>query len=208
MTTWIDVAKVIAPLAPTVGGILGGLIPFPGGALIGQSLGGIIARQFGVPATPEAVANAVAGSPNELAIAKLNAANEAAKIEIEGYARVEEAYARTLQTGIEQTGLTMRAELGHEHWFFTGWRPCAGWLFDIFAAVFGVQLCIAAAQAAFSGDPVPLKTLTDAWPAFLALLGPLALMVGVLVVGRSAEKVKAIETGTTATPPVKSIVNK
>jgi hypothetical protein len=44
---WKDVAKVVAPFAPTLGGFLGGFIPFPGGAMIGQALGNIIARQFG-----------------------------------------------------------------------------------------------------------------------------------------------------------------
>lgn len=202
---WIDVARIIAPLAPTLGGILGGLIPFPGGGLVGQSIGNIIARQFGVPATPEAVAKAVQGSPNELSIAKLNAANEAAKIEIEGYARVEEAYAKTLQSSLEQAGLTMRAEIQDQRgWYHTHWRPSCGWLFVFFALIYGLQLSFAAALSAFAGNNTPLKILTDAWPAFLALLGPLALMVGVFIIGRTQEKVAGVVTVPSAKPLMKT----
>src|SRR5215204_6323160 len=186
---WKDVGRLIAPLAPSLGGILGGFIPFPGGALIGQSLGNIIARQFGVAATPEAVSDAVRRTDADVAIAKLNSANELAKAEIEGYARIEEAYAKTLTASLEQTGLTMRAEmLSTQHPFYTFWRPCAGWLFDLFALAFGIMLCIATAQAAFGGDTRALDAMVAAWPAFLALMGPLALMVGVYVIGRTTEK--------------------
>lgn len=195
MTTWADVGKVIAPMAPTIGGILGGFVPIPGGAAIGQALGSIIARQFGVPPTPEAVSDAVRRTEADVTIAKLNAANEQAKAEIEGYARIEEAYARTLTASLEQTGLTMRAELlSPQPWFYTAWRPCAGWLFDLFALAFGIMLCVAAAQSAFLGNSKALDALVAAWPAFLSLLGPLGLMVGVYVIGRSSEKAAAVKS--------------
>ena len=45
--------------APTIGGLLGGLIPFPGGAILGQVAGKVLAEALGVPPTPEAVKNAI-----------------------------------------------------------------------------------------------------------------------------------------------------
>ena len=183
------IGKLIAPLAPAAGSILGGLIPFPGGSLIGQKFGELIAGQFGVPPTPQAISEAMASAGEETARAKINAATEQARIQIDGFVEMEKAYLATVQVSLTQTGETMRAELKRQHWFFTGWRPAAGWIFDLSALVFGVMLAVAAAQAAFMGNPTPLKILSDAWPIFLAYLGTLALMVGVYIVGRSQEKV-------------------
>jgi len=195
---WKDVGRVIAPMAPALGGILGGLIPFPGASLMGSAIGNIIAKQFGVEPTPAAVSEAVLKSQDQVVIAKLNAATEEARIKINGFVEAEKAYYATVGVSLAETGKTMRVELEHQHWFFTGWRPSAGWLFDIFSAAFGVQLVMATLQAV-GGNPLPLRTLVDAWPAYLALLGPLALMVGVYVIGRSTEKAAAISSTTPTT---------
>jgi hypothetical protein len=192
---WKSIAPLVGAVAPFAGKLLGGLIPFPGAALIGEQFGKIIARQFGVAETPAAVSDALANATEETARAKINAALEQARAEIAGFVDIEKAYLHAIEVSLSQTGATMRAEIGHEHWFFNGWRPACGWLFVLFSAVFGFQLCVAAALSAFFGNQAPLKALNDAWPAFLALLGPLALMVGVYVIGRSGEKGRAIETG-------------
>lgn len=200
---WLSLAKVVAPLAPTLGGFLGGLIPLPGAALAGQAIGSVIARQLGVPATPQAVNDALARMTHEEKLAALQAATERARIEVQGFTEAERQYHETMRVAISETGQTMRAELAPEnrHWFFTGWRPAAGWIFDIFASVFGVILTWAAFRA-MTGDAVALKALSDAWPIFAAHLGFLAAMVGVYVIGRSQEKAKIIETAT-PTPAAK-----
>ena len=196
---WLSVAKLIGPLAPTLGGIIGGLIPFPGGSLIGQTIGNVIARQLGVEATPAAVTDALARMTHEEKLAALQAATERARIEVQGFVEAEKQYFETMRTALSETGQTMRAELAPEtrHWFYTGWRPAAGWVFDFYAIVFGAVLTWAALNA-MAGNDVPLKALTDAWPIFAAHLGILAAMVGVYVIGRSQEKSKAIEA---AAPP-------
>ena len=191
---WQDVGKLVAPIAPAMGSILGGFIPIPGGSLVGQALGTLLAKQFGVPPTPAAVSDAIARSEADVARAKIEAAAAQARAEIDGYAQIEQAYFVTVQQSVEQTGQTMRAELAHQSLFHTGWRPCAGWLFDIFAWVYGVMLTVAAYQAAFLDNSGPIKGLADAWPAFLSLMGPLALMVGVYVIGRSTEKKAGVST--------------
>lgn len=192
---WLSVAKVIAPLAPALGGLLGGFIPLPGGALIGQSIGNVIARQLGVEPTPTAVNDALARMTHEEKLAALTAATERARIEVAGFVEAEKQYFETIRVAIGETGQTMRAEILPEnrHWFYTGWRPAAGWIFDFFAIAFGLILTWAAIQA-MTGDPTPLKLLSDAWPIFAAYLGVLAAMVGVYIIGRSQEKSKAIET--------------
>lgn len=188
---WRDVAKVVAPLAPTLGGFLGGFIPFPGGALAGQALGTIIAKQFGVPATPAAVAQALAEHPNEVALAKLQAAMEEAKAQWPAMAEIEKAHARMIAGTVESVNATMRLELEHEHWFFTGWRPAAGWMFVIFAGICGVMLVLACLQAA-AGAPGLLNAIKEVQILAGSLLGALAATVGVYIIGRSQEKTATI----------------
>jgi len=201
---WISVARMIAPLAPALGGVLGGFIPIPGGALAGQALGNVIARSLGVPATPDAVAGAVGATANDVLVAKLNAAAEEARAQWPAFAQAEQAYFEAQAKIAESVNVTMRAESSPDqrHWFYTGWRPAAGWLFVLFAASFGVLLIVAGARAAFMGKPEALKALTDAWPIFAAYFGALAAMVGVYIVGRSSEKAKAIEVAATPIVPL------
>jgi hypothetical protein len=198
---WFGIAKLIAPLAPALGGVLGGFIPVPGGALAGQALGNVIARSLGVPATPEAVAGAVVTMEERVLIAKLNAATEEARAKWPAFAEAEKAYYDAQARVAETVNATIRAELSAEnrHWFYTGWRPAAGWVFDFFAVAFGSILTWASLLAVW-GNAVPLRLLTEAWPLFAAYLGILAAMVGVYVIGRSQEKAKVIETATPAKP--------
>lgn len=192
---WTAVVPVVASLAPMAGSILGGLLPFPGSSIIGQKFGEIIAKQFGLPATatPGQLSDAIATAGEETARAKINAALEQARIEIAGFVDLEKAYLHAVEVGLTQTNETMRAEIQDQRgWYHTLWRPSCGWLFVWFAFIYGMQLCYAAALSAFFGDGVPLKVLTDAWPAFLALMAPLALMVGVFIIGRTQEKVASV----------------
>jgi hypothetical protein len=197
---WSAVVPVVASLAPMAGSILGGLIPFPGAGLIGQKFGEIIAKQFGLPATatPASVNEAIATAGEETARAKINAAVEQARAEIEGFVDIEKAYLHTIEVCVSETGETMRAEIGHESWFFTGWRPAIGWVFVLFALSFGAMLTAGAAAAAFFSNARPLQILSDAWPIFATYFGTLGLMVGVYIPSRSAEKRAAIEN---AAPP-------
>lgn len=205
---WTTVAKLIAPLAPAAGSILGGLIPFPGASIIGQKFGEVIARQFGVPNTPAAVTGAIAGSTNEVVLAKINQAMVVARAEIDGFVEIEKAWAEVAKESVIQVNATMRAELLNQHWFFTGWRPAAGWVFDVYMAAFGALLMWATVRAILV-SPDPLKTLAEAWPIFAAYFGILAAMVGVYVVGRSQEKIsKSVEVPTAAVPAVKPVGKK
>lgn len=199
---WISVAKAVAPLAPILGGLIGGFIPFPGAAMAGQAIGSVIARQLGVPATPQAVNDALARMTHEEKLAALQAATERARIEVQGFVEVEKQYFETIRAAVGETGQTMRAEILPEnrHWFYTGWRPAAGWIFDFYAAVFGGILAWATLRAVFV-DPDALKVLTDAWPIFAAFFGILAAMVGVYVIGRSQEKSARIAEARAEAPP-------
>jgi len=200
---WKDVGQVIAPMAPTIGGLLGGFIPFPGGALAGQALGSIIAKQFGVEPTPEAVKNAIQNNPNEVVLAKLHAATEEAKAQWPAIAEIEIAHTKLQAAALGAVNETMRVELAHQHWFFTGWRPACGWVFVFANIAFGVLLAYATLKAV-NGDDKALVVITNAWPIYTAYFGILAAMVGVYVVGRSNEKA-ALNKAAEVVPPAPTV---
>lgn len=203
---WSAVVPVVASLAPVAGSILGGLIPFPGASIIGQKFGEVIAKQFGLPATATAgqLNQAIATAGEETARAKINAAMEQARAEIQGFVDIEKAYLHTVEVGLAQTGETMRAEIQDQRgWFYTGWRPAIGWIFVLFALSFGVMLAVAAAAAAFFSNARPLEILSNAWPIFLAYFGTLGLMVGVYIPSRSMEKKAVLDNSKPVTVTVK-----
>jgi len=195
---WTDVARAVAPLAPTLGGLIGGFIPFPGAGAAGQVIGTIIAEKFGVEKTPEAVAAAIAGNPNEVVLAKLRETTEQLKAQYsrdEAIARahveVERAEAELIGKSVEQVNATMRARIGHEHWFYSGWRPMAGWILDVHAFLFGALLMVAIALA-IDGNPGPLSIMQETWPLVAAYFTGLAAVVGVYAWGRSRTQTEAI----------------
>lgn len=204
---WTDVGKLIAPLAPTIGGLLGGLIPFPGGGLAGQALGNIIARQFGVEPTPDAVGNAVLSANNEVAIAKLRAATEEAKVQWPAIADMEKARLHYEEIALSQVNVTARAELLVESKFKTWWRPMNGWVLAGENASLGLMLLVGLVEAAMR-SPQLLNTMQNSWPLIATVLGIPAAVVGVTVFSRTQEKVAAMTTGTplaTQKPPVKKV---
>jgi hypothetical protein len=189
----LSILKIIGPLAPVAASIAGGMVAGPAGAAAAGKLTSLIMGQFGLPATATAgqLSDAVATGGEETARAKINAAMEEARAKIEGFVEVEKSANELLAKGLTETNATMRAELGHEHWFFTGWRPFIGWVFGTVALAFGLMLTAATARAAWL-SPDPLKTLADAWPIFATYFGVLGAAVGVLIKGRSDEKAAAI----------------
>jgi hypothetical protein len=98
---WSDIGKLIGPMAPTIGSILGGFIPFPGGAVLGQVAGKMVAEALGVPPTPAAVASAVQTGDPATIQAKLSEAEVRMQSEVENFkaqlADIQDARATTVQ---------------------------------------------------------------------------------------------------------------
>lgn len=82
---WSAVGQLIAQTAPTLGGLLGGMIPFPGGAILGQIAGKVIAENLGVPPTPDAVNAAITTGDPAVVQAKLAQAEAEINAEVEKY---------------------------------------------------------------------------------------------------------------------------
>ena len=191
---WTTVGKAVIPLAPVLGSILGGFIPVPGGSMIGQLAGqaaaSMIAKKLGVPATPDAVAGALASNDKDVLIAKLNAAADELRSTNEAYAKMEVAYAEAQTKQLAEINATMRAEILPEnrHPYFTGWRPACGWVMVYSFLVYGNLLFVAIALAAFWKAVEPLKVIVEAWPAAASYFGALALVNGVNIWTRSKDK--------------------
>lgn len=98
---WSAIGNLVGQAAPTLGSILGGFIPFPGGAVLGQVAGKVVAEALGVPPTPTAVANAIqTGDPATVqaalteAEAKMNAEVEKFKAQM---ADIQDARSTTVK---------------------------------------------------------------------------------------------------------------
>jgi hypothetical protein len=98
---WSSIAPMVAPFAPTIGGLLGGLIPFPGGAILGKMAGGMVAEALGVPPTPEAVKEAIETRDPVVVHGQLSDADAKMQAEIEKHkadlADVQDARATSLE---------------------------------------------------------------------------------------------------------------
>lgn len=72
---WKDLlGPLVASGAPTLGKIIGSALPIPGGALIGEAAGALLAKHLGVEAKPAAVNAQLEALPPEVALAKIKAA--------------------------------------------------------------------------------------------------------------------------------------
>lgn len=107
---WKTVAQLVAPFAPTLGKVLGGLIPVPGGALLGEWAGKALAEAFGVPATPDAVSGAIQSMPASEAADRLARVEQEAVARWDAMARMEEARAADRTAQSQAINETIRAE--------------------------------------------------------------------------------------------------
>jgi hypothetical protein len=102
---WSTVGTLVGQAAPTIGGLLGGLIPFPGGAVLGQVAGKVIAEALGVPPTPTAVANAIQTGDPATVQAALTEAEARMNAEVEKFKAQLEDVQDARATGVKYAGM-------------------------------------------------------------------------------------------------------
>jgi hypothetical protein len=110
---WSALTPLVAKAAPTIGGLIGGLIPFPGGAILGQVAGKVLAEALGVPPTPEAVKTAIETGDQAVVQAKLSEAETRMQTEVEKFkAQLEDVQnARSINLELNKAGSSI------------GWAP-------------------------------------------------------------------------------------
>lgn len=191
----MDWKSIVGPLvtsaAPTIGSILGGFIPFPGGSLIGQELGEIIAKQFGVAPTPDAVNAAIQNSPSDIAAQKLQAAEAEAVAKWPALAQIAQAEAgdRTAQSQAINATMTAEVAKGQPWW---AWRNI--WGYSVACECAGVGSIILYDLAIGSDKAVTL--FLSASNFFLTWYGMRIGVLGYIFRGASNEKIAAV-TGET-----------
>ena len=165
---WEDVRDSVAAVAPLAGSLLGG----PAGGAVG----GLVAAALGVKNTPDAVAQAVVSDP-------------AAAVKLHTLEREHEREMRTLQleaetARIKEVNTTMRAELQHDGWFKSGWRPMIGW---VVAFSFGA-LMLALVYAILKSPATASEVVTSATVIITMMLA----VLGVNIKQRSNDKARQV----------------
>lgn len=119
---WKDLAGPLAQAGlPTLGKIIGGLLPIPGGAIIGETLGRTIGSALGVAPTPDAIAREIERDPDGAA-AKLEAVESAEAARWAALAEIAKADAQQAA----DINATIRAEIGAVSWWH--WRHLNGYV--------------------------------------------------------------------------------
>lgn len=184
---WKDIAgPLIQTAAPTLGGILGGFIPFPGGALIGQELGQIIANQFGVDATPEAVNKAIQNAPSDVAAAKLQAAEAEAAAKWPAIAAIAQANAADRTAQSQAINAQMAKELANgQPWY--AWRNLWGYSVGIEATATSWVVLYGLVFA-----PQVFTNIANSFGFFMSWYGMRLGLLGYIHNGASNEKIAAV----------------
>lgn len=151
---WSDLKSALGASAPLLGSLIGG----PAGATIGA----MIASALGVPASPEAVSQAVINNPDCAVCLRQIEAEQSVRLQelASDQARAELA-AETAR--LQAINATMQAEARSEHWPQWGWRPFIGFITGIM--VLGCYFILPLAKI-----PVPAVPET-VWMMLCTILG-------------------------------------
>lgn len=169
---WKDVGAVVAPLAPTLGGILGGLIPVPGGSVLGEWAGRKVAEALGVPPTPEAVNNAIVNSDPAAVQAQLAGVESEAVAKWKAQAEIAQAQADVGKTQVEAVNETIRAEAAKVDGWWGSWRMLLAWSLFIETLMWPPFIMYLIGWKAGIGDLVQASgIITTWWTARFGLLG-------------------------------------
>lgn len=187
----MDWKSIVGPLiqssAPTIGSILGGLIPFPGASFVGQELGTIIARQFGVDPTPEAVNQAIQAAPSDVAAQKLQAAESEALARWPALANIAQAEAGDRSAQSQAINATMQAEVAKgQPWY--AWRNL--WGYSVMLECAGVGVIILKDLAL--GNTGGVSVFLSATGFFYTWYGMRIGVLGFIFRGISNEKIAAL----------------
>ncbi len=187
----MDWKSAVGPLmqsaAPTIGSLLGGLIPFPGGSIIGEELGKIVADQFGVPATPEAVNAAIQNTPSDVATQKLQAAEAEAVAKWPALAQIAQAEAGDRSAQSQAINATMQAEVakGQPWW---AWRNLWGYSVMVECAAVGIIIL----KDLATGNTAGVTVFLNATSFFYTWYGMRIGVLGYIFRGASNEKIAAV----------------
>lgn len=192
---WASFGNLVGPIllnnAPTIGGILGGLIPIPGGSAIGEAAGNLLSTAFGTPpGDVDALHNAIVNDPN--AAAKITAAETEAAAKWPALAAMAQAQFASNATQSTEINTTIRAEVAKgQPWF--AWRNLYG-----YSVVFECTATSWLILYAIAFDPSMFKHVADSMSFFLSWYG---LRMGLLGYIHNQSSNEKIASATGQQPP-------
>ncbi len=202
MADWGSIAgPLIQAAAPTLGSLLGGLIPLPGGSVIGEEVGKIIAQQFGVPPDPSSVQRALQDTPPSDAITKLQAAEAEATAKWPALAQIAQAQAQAqAQVGTSQVqavNQAIMAEVARGDGWWGKWRAIHAWELTgecpFFLATF--------MHAVWTGNTASINAITQLSGILMSYMAARFGVLGVHVWQGSSERQAAIASAAQAPQP-------
>lgn len=165
---WKSIAGTVAPLAPTIGKVLGAGFG-PVGAIVGGLAGNAIAEIFGTEATPEAVGKAIAEDPQAAEKLQRLESERGQEILAQAQVKIEELKQQTaqFQTQADDTQRARQAQLD-----LAAINSPLSWGSSILATVFTVAFFVVLAIVLVNSE-----TIKDN-PVLLILLGTLTAGMG------------------------------
>lgn len=140
---WKELGQRLANTAPAIGTLLGG--PAAG------AVGAMIASLLGTPATPDAVAQAVATNPDAaVKLRKIEADERLGLQQLVVQQASNELAADTAR--IQAVNATMQGEATADHWPTYAWRPFIGFVFGSYIASMWVLPLFGKQPVALSAD--------------------------------------------------------
>lgn len=196
---WADLGKIVGPIllnnAPTIGSVLGGLVPIPGGSAIGSAMGEILASQFGTQNNPDAISKAILNDPN--AAAKITAAETEAAARWPALAEIAKSIAESNAKQGSEINATMRAETARgQPWW--AWRNLYGYSVALETSTVSLIICYAIVF-----DPAIFKRVADSMSFFLSWYALRMGLLGYIHNQATQEKVAAV----TGLPPSGLVAN-
>lgn len=198
---WKAVGTVIAPMAPTLGKMLGGFIPIPIiGPFIGEKVGEVIAKWLGVQPTPAAVANAIAQMPEAVIIERLKGAVDELKSRYGAIAELQQAENELAKAELQRdvsfmtiVNDAMARDSSSTSVFKSGWRPAMGWVLCYYYFAFATMGIICMGWLLVTRDREPWDAWVAAIPAILAFSIPLGAAVGITAWGKDKVRGQGFE---------------
>lgn len=183
---WSSIAGVVGNIAPTLGGLLGSAFG-PAGSVIGGIAGRAIAGALGVPATPEAVSEALAKDKNAVEKLRILEATKATQIVEEARVEVEKLKYNAQQSGAINE--TVRAEVatGVSWWH---WRHLIGYL----VLGYGINQIVLLNLAAFKPATLSPDQAVALFNATGVFTGGLFALLG-YVAGDTTNRINTAITG-------------
>jgi hypothetical protein len=181
---WRDIGNMVAPMAPTLGGILGDLLPIPGGGVMGTMAGKMIATALGVPNDPDSIGAAIGNDPN--ALSKIQSAESEAAAKWPALAEIAKARFEGNTAQSQAINATMQAELakGQPWW---AWRNLYGYSVSVEATATSWVILYSLAL-----NPSIFTNVSQSLSFFISWYGMRFGLLGYLHNGASNEKIAAV----------------